>query len=109
MIMMLMMSVFLFMIKNAEVDFMNVLQIVSISFFMTFVGSFIQVRQTLITPWEWQRRLSQRIGAMFDPVLNVVFGTNGKNPENDGIGFPHLLNISALTDPSLPNRDLLQG
>ena len=57
------------------------------------------IRQNLITPWEWQRRLSQRIGGVFDPILNVIFETANKNPDSDGLGFPHLLNISALTDP----------
>ena len=109
MVLMLMMSVFIFMIKNEAVDFMNILQIVSISFFLAFINSFLMIRQTLISPWEWQRRLAQRIGGTFDPVLNVIFETaSNKNPENDGIGFPHLLNISALTDPahllSNPNR-----
>ena len=44
----LMLSVFLFMIKQEEVDFMNVLQIVSISFFLSFLNSFLMVRQSLI-------------------------------------------------------------
>ena len=83
---------------------MNILQIVSISFLLACINSFIAVRQRLITPWEWQSRLSQRIGAMFDPVLNVILETNSKNPDNEAPSFPHLLNISALTDPSLPHH-----
>ena len=53
MVLMLMISVFLFMIKNEEVDFMNILQIVSISFFLAFINSFLMIRQNLISPWEW--------------------------------------------------------
>ena len=53
MVLMLMVSVFLFMIKNEEVDFMNILQIVSISFFLAFINSFLMIRQNLISPWEW--------------------------------------------------------
>ena len=53
MVLMLMISVFLFMIKNEEVDFMNILQIVSISFFLAFINSFLLIRQNLISPWEW--------------------------------------------------------
>ena len=56
---MTMLSVFLFMVRNEEVDFMNVLQIVSISFFLSFLNSFIMLRQTLIRPWEWQRRIAE--------------------------------------------------
>ena len=41
---MTMLSVFLFMVKNEEVDFMNVLQIVSISFFLSFLNSFVMLR-----------------------------------------------------------------
>ena len=52
-VIMLMLAVFLFLVKDDEVDFMNILQIVSISFFLSFINSFIMVRQTLITPWEW--------------------------------------------------------
>ena len=53
MVIMLLLSVFLFMVKDEQVDFMNILQIVSISFFLSFLNSFIMLRQTLVRPWEW--------------------------------------------------------
>ena len=98
----LMLSVFLFMIKQEEVDFMNVLQIVSISFFLSFLNSFLMVRQSLIQPREWQRRLSEQIGSFFDPLLNIIFETaavHNKLSENaDGPSFRNMLDISNLTD-----------
>ena len=46
--MMMILAVVFFVIKQEEIDFRNLIQVVSISFFFTFIVSFLMVRQNLV-------------------------------------------------------------
>ena len=46
--MMVILAVVFFVIKQEEIDFRNLIQVVSISFFFTFIVSFLMVRQNLV-------------------------------------------------------------
>ena len=45
---MMILAVVFFVIKQEEIDFRNLIQVVSISFFFTFIVSFLMVRQNLV-------------------------------------------------------------
>ena len=46
--MMMILAVVFFVIKQEEIDFRNLIQVVSISFFFTFIVSFLMVRQNVV-------------------------------------------------------------
>ena len=46
--MMVILAVVFFVIKQEEIDFRNLIQVVSISFFFTFIVSFLMVRQNVV-------------------------------------------------------------
>ena len=94
--MMLILAIVFFVIKKEEIDFRNLIQVVSISFFATFILSFIMVRQTVIRARDWQTTLAIRVGDLFAPFLNVLFA-DPKGGDQEG-SFPHILNMTGLTD-----------
>ena len=51
--MMMILAVVFFVIKQEEIDFRNLIQVVSISFFATFIVSFLAVRQRIVAARAW--------------------------------------------------------
>ena len=71
--MMIMISMVFFVQEQRQINFSNLLQVVSLSFFITFILSYLMIRQNFIRASAWQRNLAERIGQMLAPVLNTLF------------------------------------
>ena len=73
---MTMMAIWMFIEERMQLNFANLIQMVSLSFFITFLLSYVMIRQNCIRASAWQRSMGERIGELLAPALNKLFIDN---------------------------------